>query len=141
MLEHYENKFFISGVKRFQRINVSLTVKSSEFEAFELVYIKEFSKRPGDFSDYGELTFPDYNLTIIDKIDNISSINFIYDIQLYPIVVLSLRFKCDIYYLNISVNVFGGEIIFEENIIKSCLFLPSGLWNWMGSKKFFSRNK
>ena len=117
LLEHYENKFFISGVKRFQRINVSLTVKSSEFEAFELVYIKEFSKRPGDFADYGELTFPDYNLAVIDKIDNISSINFIYDIQLYPIVVLSLRFKCDIYYLNISVNVFGGEIIFEENNI------------------------
>ena len=115
ILEYYENNFFILGVERFKRMNVSLIVKSSEFETFGDIYIKEFSKWSEDFFDYDECSFPYYNLKIINEIDNIYSIDFVYDIKLYPIVVLSLRFKCDIYYLNMSVNAFGNEIIFEEN--------------------------
>ena len=115
ILEYYDNIFYISGAKKLQRVNISLTLKSSELNFIEDMHIVESYKIYGYYIENNECTYPVYNFKVINESDKIYNINFMYDIKLHPIVDLTLKFKCDIYYLNISVNAFENVIIFEEN--------------------------
>ena len=118
VLEYFYNYFFIKGVERFQRVNITMTLKGTNKQPFSNIQMLEYILRTEDYYDYElnkEINFNNYK--ILDEIESIYSINFIYDIKLYSTIALSLKFQCDLDYLDIYVEAGGGEIPFYDNII------------------------
>ena len=114
--ELFYNYFFINGVERFQRMNITMTAKGKDKHPFSSISIAEYAYRTEEFGNYASknnIIFYDYKT--ISEDENIYEINFICDIELYPTVVLFARFKYDLYYLNLKVEVAGGAISFEDN--------------------------
>ena len=114
--EFFDNYFFIIGVERFQRMNVTMTVKGKNKHPFSNIYISEYAYRTEEFRNYKLRNSPNvYSYETISEDEYIYAFNFIYDIERYPTVVLSLRFLCDLYYLNLTVEAAGGEFSFHDN--------------------------
>ena len=116
ILEFYTNHFFITGVKRFQRINVTMTAKSTNNNPFSDIYISEYINRTEEYHKYVLHKTPTItNYEIISQKEKIFSINFFYDIEISPTIVLSLKFLFDLDYLSFNIEVAGGEIFFNKN--------------------------
>ena len=120
VLEFFDNYFFLTGVERFQRINITMTVKGENKHPFSNIYISEYIYKTENYRDYVVRTNPlvyNYksNYKTISEVENIFSINFMYDIERYPTVVLSAKFSCELYYLDLKVEAAGGEISFYDN--------------------------
>ena len=101
ILEYYNYQFFL-GVELFQRINVTITAKSTELRPFNYVNITEYLNKTLDYYyNYNIISTPFYYDIKNDVYHQIFSINLIYDIQLSNKVSLLLNFKCDLDYLEI----------------------------------------
>ena len=119
ILEYYNYQFFL-GVELFQRINVTITAKSTELRPFNYVNITEYLNKTLDYYyNYNIISTPFYYDIKNDVYHQIFSINLIYDIQLSNKVSLLLNFKCDLDYVKIYFESIGGEIILEDNKAKN----------------------
>ena len=119
ILEYYNYQFFL-GVERFQRINVTITAKSTELRPFNHVNITEYLNKTLDYYyNYNIISTPFYYDLKNDIYHQIISINLIYDIQTSNKVSLLLNFKCDLDYIEIYFESIGGEIILDDNKAKN----------------------
>ena len=118
ILEYYRNYFFITGIEKFQRINITIIAQSISDNPFYKSFIRiyEYINRTEEYKKYIYYYDPEnYNYKIISKVDKIYSINFFYNIDFYTIIALSLKFPYDLNYLSLKVEAHGGEISFYDN--------------------------
>ena len=135
LLEYYNYQFYLLGVKRFQKINVTIKAKSSEFRPFNCVYVAEYpNKSPDYYFNYNTRTAPFYYDIESDIYNKIYTINFIYDMKLSNIVSLLLSFIYDLDYLDIYFESTGGEIIFNDNNIKNITNIKENLPYYFSTK-------
>ena len=127
-LEFFRNYFFITGVKSFQSINVTLIAQSpwgnpfsggfgdDPFELYSL-YIIEYFNRTEDYwnNDYRQFIPKNPNYEIISEVDKIYSANFIYNLGIYSTIAMSAKFPFELRYLSIKVEANGGKISFYDN--------------------------
>ena len=114
--EFFDNYFLIPGVKRFQRINITMTAKGIDKHPFSNIYISEYIYRTEEYRNYvSRKSINIYKYKTISVDENIYSINFFYDIERYPTVVLSMKLFCYLYYLDLKVEAGGGEISMYNN--------------------------
>ena len=119
ILEYYNHQFFL-GVELFQRINVTITAKSTELRPFNHVNITEYLNKTVDYYyNYNIRSTPFYYDIKNDVYNKIFTINLIYDIQLSNKVSLLLNFKCDLDYVEIYFESIGGEIVLDNNKAKN----------------------
>ena len=119
ILEYYNHQFFF-GVELFQRINVTITAKSTELRPFNHVNITEYLNKTVDYYyNYNIRSTPFYYDIKNDVYNKIFTINLIYDIQLSNKVSLLLNFKCDLDYVEIYFESIGGEIVLDNNKAKN----------------------
>ena len=126
-IEIFRNYFFIIGVKRFQRINVTITAQSplgnpfsNNFGCINIfsLYIIEYINKTEDNWNYEndrQFSPTKYNYELISEIDKIYSANFIYDLGTYTTIAISVRFPFDLCFLSLKVESNGGEISFNDN--------------------------
>ena len=114
--EFFVNYFFITGVERFQRINVTMTAKGTTQLTVPDIYILENNYRTEKYYYYEiRKRIFNYNCETISEYENIYAFNFIYDIKKYSTVVLSLKFNEELYFLDLKIDAAGGEISFYNN--------------------------
>ena len=127
-IEFFRNYFFITGVKRFQRINVTITAQSLHGNPFDesfkineyySLYIREYINKTEDYLNYNdykrEVVPNQYNYEIISEVDKIYSANFFYGIGIYSTIAITIKFPFDLNFLSFKVEAYGGEIPFYDN--------------------------
>ena len=118
LTESLNYQFFILDVKRFQRMNFTITVKSNNyFIPFDYIYITEYNNKEAYYVDYIYREKIDFSILEKSKgfYNKNYTLNFIYDIKNYTTVSLLLGFVCDIQKLSIYVDSIGGEYDFNDN--------------------------
>ena len=114
IFDFYNYYFLISGAKRFQRLNFTITAKCTEFYPLNKFFIAEYLNKTNDYENYiTKSSIPNYNFQRIDE--EIYILNFTYDIQKYPTIALFINFVYDLYNLSINIEAAGGEILFDDN--------------------------
>ena len=102
IFDFYNYYFLISGAKRFQRLNFTITAKCSQFYPLNKFFIAEYLNKTDDYDNYiTKSSIPNYNFQRIDE--DIYILNFTYDIQKYPTIALFINFDYDLY--NLSINI------------------------------------
>ena len=122
--DFFHNYYFITGVEGFQRINTTMIVKSTNKQPFSEIYVLEYKYRTENLDNIAlgkRIYVSDYKF--IDENENICAINFVYDIEKYPTVALSMNFMCDLYYLKLNVEAGEGEISLNESGEKNIMNL------------------
>ena len=115
MVGNYDYYFFILGAERFQTLNITVSAKSSEFYPFKNIFMAEYLSRTEQYDNYIiKSLLPIYNFQKNNK--DIFTTNLIYEIKRYPTIALLMKFKYELEYLSIKIEVAGGEISFYDNI-------------------------
>ena len=116
--ESLNYQFFILDVKRFQKMNFTISAKSDNYYVpFDYVYITEYNNKETYYDNYDYREKIDFSFLEKNKgfYNKNYTINFIYDIKNYTTVSLLLGFLCDIQNLSIYVDSVGGEYDFNDN--------------------------
>ena len=126
--DYYDYYFSILGVERFQRLNIVLSAKCSEGYPFKSAFITLYHNKTKEYNNYIKKIYRDINGYYINN-DIYTTNTGYYDIYNYTTIGLVIKFKYDINYLSIKIEVGGGEILFYDNNMSK--FIPNMKKNYI----------
>ena len=130
ILDSFTYHFFVSDIKRFQRINITIITKQKGwwYDPFKDICIKEFKTGADNYNSYIYKNITKMEGLIIRKWREFTKYSLIYDIKIGSIISFRLK-PTDLDYLIISLNIKGDNIYeFDDNhITKNLVNLKSNL--------------